>query len=390
MSQTSFLSILTGQYRPLVAIACLAVSPTKGVAQSPLHSASAQRAVTSTPAANSIYEQLWSLPVLYKNDANPWIEQFSIIGRYQGQYFATDSNAGEDEDYENRRLRVGIKMLMLDKKLTLNAEVQTNDRFDPLYDNLTDVFAEYKPDPHWQFRVGKWQPHFGHEFGISSREIITFERGALVNQMGIFFMPGSRLGYTHGKWTAMLAGFSNKTDKEFGDFDGGFSSLLSLARDVHQEWSLDAGEVRFDWLHSDSRPTDNRLNFFTDSFSLNWRLKDGHAGFNGDIIAATGPRGDAFGLTLMPTWQLSPKVELVTRYQFSSGSESNVLRPLPRYERAAGATAGDLYQAAYVGVNYYLYGHRLKFMTGLEYATLTGGTHDFNGWTWLGGVRVYF
>jgi len=43
-----------------------------------------------------------------------------------------------------------------------------------------------------------------------------------------------------------------------------------------------------------------------------------------------------------------------------------------------------------VGVNYYLYGHRLKFMTGLEYATLTGGTRDFYGWTWLGGVRVYF
>jgi len=327
MSQTFFLSIVTGRYRPLLALACLAISTTRGVAQSPLHSVSAQGIVTSAPVANSIYEQLWSLPVLYKNDSNPWIEQFSIIGRYQGQYFATESNAGEDEDYENRRLRVGIKMLMLDKKLTLNAEVQTNDRFDPLYDNLTDVFAEYKPDPHWQFRVGKWQPHFGHEFGISSREIITFERGALVNQMSIFFMPGARVGYTHGKWTAMLAGFSNKTDKEFGDFDGGFSSLLSLARDVHQEWSLDAGEVRFDWLHSDSRPTDNRLNFFTDSFSLNWKLKDGHAGFNGDIIAATGPRGDAFGLTLMPTWQLSPKVELVTRYQFSSGSESNVLRP---------------------------------------------------------------
>lgn len=382
-------SIIQARIAWIVVAMALVFSPwaaAQGLGKSVIHDGTAK----ATDPQTEFFDKLWSLPVVYKNDANPFIEQFSFIGRYQGQYFSVDSNLKDDDDYENRRFRLGFKMLMLNKKLSITAEVQTNDLFSPVYDNLTDVFAEYKPDAHWQFRIGKWQPHFGYEFGVTSREIITFERGALVNQMGIFFTPGARVGYTHGKWTAMLAGFSNESDREFGNFGGGFSSMLSIVYDVYKDWSLDAGDLRVDWLHSDSGPNDNRLNFFTDSVSLNWRLKEGHLNFYGDLIGASGPRGDAFGLTLMPTWMITPKLELITRYQFSVGDESDVLRALQRYERLAGGTTGDLYQAAYLGMNYYVYGQRFKLMAGVEYATLSGGKQDFRSWTLLSGVRVYF
>ncbi|MFK5923013.1 MAG: hypothetical protein QM496_12610 [Verrucomicrobiota bacterium] len=40
----------------------------------------------------------------------------------------------------------------------------------------------------------------------------------------------------------------------------------------------------------------------------------------------------------------------------------------------------------------YLYGNKLKAMTGLEYAHMDGGSGggNYSGWTWFNGVRLYF
>jgi hypothetical protein len=45
-------------------------------------------------------------------------------------------------------------------------------------------------------------------------------------------------------------------------------------------------------------------------------------------------------------------------------------------------TTGDLYQAGYLGLNYYIVGHRLKLMSGLEYARLGGED------TWTGSLAL--
>lgn len=53
---------------------------------------------------------------------------------------------------------------------------------------------------------------------------------------------------------------------------------------------------------------------------------------------------------------------------------------------------GDEYQAVYLGLNYYLYGHKLKLMAGTEYHNMSGGGDggDFDGWTTLVGLRMFF
>lgn len=57
-----------------------------------------------------------------------------------------------------------------------------------------------------------------------------------------------------------------------------------------------------------------------------------------------------------------------------------------RYERPAGLTTGDTYQAAYAGLNYYIAGHRLKLMNGLEYSEMGGQ----NLWTASFAVRLFW
>ena len=48
--------------------------------------------------------------------------------------------------------------------------------------------------------------------------------------------------------------------------------------------------------------------------------------------------------------------------------------------------------AAYFGVNYYIYGHKLKLMAGTEYHHMDGGGDggDFDGWTSTVGLRMSF
>jgi hypothetical protein len=53
----------------------------------------------------------------------------------------------------------------------------------------------------------------------------------------------------------------------------------------------------------------------------------------------------------------------------------------------------DRYQAVYAGINYLIFGNRLKLMAGAEHSEMLDSAHDggeFSGWTCLAGVRVYF
>ena len=49
--------------------------------------------VTKTaPKEKSALDKLWDLPVLYKNDKNPIIEELDFTGRFQLDWFGVDSN----------------------------------------------------------------------------------------------------------------------------------------------------------------------------------------------------------------------------------------------------------------------------------------------------------
>ena len=52
------------------------------------------------------------------------------------------------------------------------------------------------------------------------------------------------------------------------------------------------------------------------------------------------------------------------------------------------ATASLVCASAYIGLNYYIYGHKLKLMNGVEYSHLGGG--DYDGYTFLSGLRFSF
>jgi hypothetical protein len=340
--------------------------------------------VTSAPTnANTELDRIWSLFSLYKSGTGA-IREIRLIGRYQGQYFDADSADAQDSDWSNRRARLGLRATLFDNSLIFNAEASSSDKFDPLYNELTEGWLEYKPNKNMTLRVGKFMPAFGYDYGVSSREILTFERSQLPNQMGVFFAPGARLTVTEGSWTFALSGFSNSVDKEYGDFGGGYSVLPSVARDLSEQIGMDKAVVRLDYLYTDAQEEDTRFNFFENAVSLNFSGKQGPVGLNADLMAGFGDKGDATMIMVMPTYDITDKLQLVARYTFTTGDEGAV-RPQRRYESRVNGTAGDNYQSIYGGINYYLYGHKLKTMLGAEYSTMDGG-EDVT--TLLAGVRI--
>ena len=90
-------------------------------------------------------------------------------------------------------------------------------------------------------------------------------------------------------------------------------------------------------------------------------------------INGEGGQGDAFSFMILPTYEVvDDRLQLALRYSYSH-AEDNILRLQQRYEQEvapAPLTDGHDYHSIYAGLNWFLHGHKLKVMTGVEYSTM--------------------
>ena len=103
-------------------------------------------------------------------------------------------------------------------------------------------------------------------------------------------------------------------------------------------------------------------------------------------------QSDVFGISVIPSYFVAEGLQLVGRLQWATSADDNDISLPGRYENyappAPESDKGDSYASAYLGLNYYLYGHKLKVMNGIEYSTLGGG--DYDGYTFYSGLRFSF
>jgi phosphate-selective porin OprO/OprP len=121
-------------------------------------------------------------------------------------------------------------------------------------------------------------------------------------------------------------------------------------------------------------------------------LEEEKWGVRTDLSAAAGyeTASDVWGATLLPFYNISKHFQVVTRYTFLRSIDPNGLR-LARYENQVVNGRGDEYQEIYFGLNWYLYGHKLKLQTGVDYAHMADRANDggaYNGWGWTTGLRI--
>jgi phosphate-selective porin OprO/OprP len=349
----------------------------------------------------SIYDRIWAAPVLYENPDHTGIQSFSLIGRYHGQYWSVDADQGDAADWENRRKIVGFSSKWF-SNFTLQAQMYLQTDGGSLYGGLYEGFIKWSaPNADFAVSFGRHDYLFtGFERSTSSKKIHSIERGLLVNQIMPAEVVGALVQGKQGRFSYHAGWFSRSIKEEFDDFNSGSATVIGAAYDLALLY--EKGSLHLDYLHNPGQSNGDAFRPYRHIVSLWHRGERGRLEMGVDLTVAqpkeTG--GHILGLTIEPTWLLvnelfgnNDPLRLVMRYQYANSSRDNGLLLQRRYEQKVTQGEGDDYQALYTGLNYFLYGHKLKLMAGGEYARMKDDADDggkYRGWTWFGAIRLYF
>jgi phosphate-selective porin OprO and OprP len=366
---------------------------------------SAQNIKSDTPgkpaAEKSILEHIWEVPQLYEDDKNKVIQEFSIIGRYHGQYWSARDDKDKEEGWENRRIYVGAEARLF-HNLTLHGQIKISDDFNPVYNGLYQAFVRWSPSKKFTMSAGRLDFLFvGLERSISSTRIVTFERSLLTNQLLPHEVVGAVAQGKSGNLTWRTGVFSGNIEQEFTNFSGGFGAVADVGYELPLFYS--EGSLHLEYLYNNGNPSDNALEPYNHVLSLWHQGRSGPLSLGTEIIAAHGLEGhrSVIGITVLPTLVLWKNVvfkgdalEAILRYHYAVSNGENGLYLQQRYEqKIVPGGAGDHYNALYGGINWLIYESRLKLMTGVEYSAMKDTAEDggtYKGWTYLAGGRIYF
>jgi phosphate-selective porin OprO/OprP len=108
-------------------------------------------------------------------------------------------------------------------------------------------------------------------------------------------------------------------------------------------------------------------------------------GARADVTAAAGQldQSGLWGTVVMPYYNVTSDVQVVTRYTRVASEDPNGVR-LARYESQLTSGLGDRYQEAYLGANYYFYGHKLKVQGGIQWADMADQASDGGAYSGVG------
>jgi phosphate-selective porin OprO/OprP len=350
---------------------------------------------------SSIYDRIWDLAVLYSNDDNPNVQSFSLVGRYHGQYWNVNADQGSDSGWENRRKIFGFDSQWF-QQLTVQAQIYLGVDDGSIYDGLYVAYLQWEPpDTNISLSVGRLDYLFtGYERSTSSKRINVIERGLLVNQIMPAEVVGAHLQGKSGRFGYQVGWFSRSIEQEFDDFNSGSAGVIGASYET--KLFYDKGSLHLDYLRNADDSEGNAFRPYRHVVSLWHKGESGRLSVGADLTYAVPleSSGHVWGLTIEPSWTLlnnlfgnGDPLQLTMRFQYANSSEHNGLHLQRRYEQKVTEGEGDNYRALYAGLNYYLYGHKLKLMAGGEYARMNDNANDggeYRGWTWFGAVRLYF
>jgi hypothetical protein len=331
---------------------------------------------SSGEESKTLAEKLENLGRLYLNDDHPVMQEWWFLGRYHGQYYNADGEADAQDGWENRRFRIGSQAKFFEK-MTLHAQMVSGFDIDPFYNGFTELWSQWSFDDMFAVTIGQQKHRFTHDRNVSSRYINTLERSMLLNMFNADYTPAVTASGRSDKFAYYTGVFSNATGPDiweaFTDYDSGYSLLASGTWDVNDRFDLDEAFFNACYLYSDVNQNATNLNRYKDGVSVALILTEGPSSLVSEALLGTrSTNGDAFGINIQPGYFLTDTLQLATRYQLAVADEQDGLLAQRRYERTVGLNTGDVYHAGYAGFNYYIAGHRIKLMNGIEYANMSG------------------
>jgi len=347
------------------------------------------------PVASWNFCDLPGMATLYENEDTPALQKFSLSGRVQADAAFFDSDQGDLDTLNWRRVRQGFKSTHFDD-FTVHAEADFDlEDSDPLYRRLTEANLKWSPSERFEFKIGKQPAEFTLDGSTSSTKLLRMERSLLSTNLWFpeRFFSGASVGGEVDGWTYHAGIFSSDSGAEFGDFEAGGFGVVSLGYDLGEAFAIDRASVRIDYMHNS--PSGNGTlgtRSLTDVVSLNATFEEGPWGLSGDLAAGNGwnTQSDLAAVSVMPYFSINDRWQLVASYNFVTSEEANGVR-LDRYESRIESDRSDEAHEFYLGVNHYLCGHNVKWQAGIEYTTAKDFANDggaYEGWGASSGIRI--
>jgi phosphate-selective porin OprO/OprP len=356
----------------------------------------APQSAEAAPRSAESYDEIWNnFANWYDNDTNPGVQSVQFSGRFQYEYAAVDGDHGSHSEWNVRRMRLGVKTRFLED-FTFHAEADFNpEEADPFYKRITDFYLEWRANDSMALTFGKQSVPFTNEGSTSSKELLTIDRSNLANNMWFSeeYMPGISLEGTISNWQYHVGAFSaGEKNREFGRFSGSVFTLATLGYDFKEQLGVNRALLRGNYIYQ----TPDKDNTFTRQLhhmtSIHFDLDMDRWGIHEDLSMGSGHQGqsDLWGLMTMPYVNVTQKFQVVGRHTYLTSDGPNGVR-LARYEKSAVAGRGDQYNEWYLGANYFFYGHKLKFQTGVAFGDMDDIANDggeYNGVAATAGLRV--
>ncbi len=349
------------------------------------------QALPASPSKEaSLKERLENLGLIYRDPQAKGLQELWLLGRYHGHYHDTSGVGRSDSGFESRRIRLGFQARLFDH-LTIHAQAISGSDFEPAYNGFSELWARWDFSPAIALTVGQQKHRFTHDRNVSSRYLTFMERSMFTNMMRLDYTPAVTLSGRVGKLDYYAGVFSNATGRDmwdaFTELHSGWSGIAAITYDLGSLAGADTAAFYGSLLHSEARAGATNLTRFDDAISAALIITKGPVALVTEVTAGFGgTKGDAIGLNLQPSLFLTDQLELVSRFQLATASHTDGLRSQRRYESSAGLPSGNHYQATYLGLNYYIAGHRMKLLTGLEHARM----NDRDTFTVFAGLRFFF
>ena len=343
----------------------------------------------------STYDKIWKFAEWYEDDKNPVVQRVLFSGRYQHEFATVGADQGDADEWNVRRMRLGPRITVF-RRFTVHAEVELNPQErDPLYVRFTDAYVQWTKSGKLAVTVGKQGVPFTMDGATSSKELLTIDRSNLSNNIWFSqeYMPGVSVSGRTAPWTYRAGVYSSgAANREFGEFNGGVFTLALLGYDFAGRLGVKEALLTANYVYQQPGANNTFTRRFEHITSIHFKLENGRWGVRSDGSKTVGYLGQraVWGLMAMPYFNVTDKLQLVGRYTFLDSDGVNGVS-LGTYENRVTRGLGDEYDEAYVGVNYYFYGHKLKLQSGLQFAKMQDRANDggaYSGTSWTTGLRV--
>jgi phosphate-selective porin OprO/OprP len=350
--------------------------------------------------ATRIFDRIWGLATLYENADNPVLKKFAFRGRFQADFPLFESNQGDYSEPQVRRLRLGFKShwladLVVHVEVDIDATCEAGERCDDdAYEGLTDAYIGWAPLEAFELKLGKSSAPFTLDGMTSSTRLLTPERDNVSNNLWfpVEYHTGINASGRFDSWRYLAGVYSSSTTEEFGNLDGGYFLLLTLAHDFSKRLGVRESLLTLNYVYNRADAKNVSTRDLAHVVSLHFRFDTGTWGFRSDLSGGIGygTQSDLIGLTLMPFYHLGRHFQIVARYTFVESFGDNGVR-FARYESQIASGTGDRYNEGFLGLNWFIYGHRFKLQTGLTYTHMHDAANDggdYRGWGWTTGLRM--